>query len=169
MKMAASAPLSQRFRERFAAAPRIFRAPGRVNLIGEHTDYNDGFVMPAAIGFYTFVAIAPRTDDKLVAHSENVGESSEFALAHIAPADARHWSNYVRGVAAMLQQRGARLRGADLLISGDVPIGAGLSSSAALEVAVALALLANSNAELDRMQLALACQQAEHEFAGTKC
>ena len=101
-----------------------FRAPGRVNLIGEHTDYNDGFVMPVAIGFATWAAVAPRTDRQLVVHSENFGETCEFDLDH-PPGSRGHWSDYVLGVAVMLQRSGLPVCGANLLIRSQVPIGAG--------------------------------------------
>src|SRR5579863_2362475 len=126
--------LSQLFSSRFASAPRIFRAPGRVNLIGEHTDYNDGFVLPAAIDLYTWAAIAPRTDRKLHVFSENLNESAEIDLTLAAPQPRDAWSDYVHGVALMLQKSGIALPGSDLVIHSNVPTGAGLSSSAALEV-----------------------------------
>src|SRR5579863_7397317 len=132
--MKPAAELGKRFQEMYSQGPRIYGAPGRVNLIGEHTDYNDGWVMPAAIGFRTRAALAPRPDRKLRVYSENVSQSAEFDLD--APAGPRHdWTDYVFGVATMLEQAGHRLRGADLLVSSHVPMGAGLSSSAALEVA----------------------------------
>lgn len=158
---------------------RIYQAPARVNLIGEHTDYNDGFVMPAAIGFSTEVAIAPRSDRKLVIHSENYSEQIEFDLDHLPTAHAGHWRDYAIGVAIMLVRSGKKLTGANLLIDGDVPQGAGLSSSASLEVAVGYALLdlgdstpdysATEHPLIDRTQLALLCQQAENEFVGARC
>lgn len=148
---------------------RIYRAPGRVNLIGEHTDYNDGFVMPAAIDLYTYVAIKPRDDRKLFIHSEDFSERCEFDLDEPAPSARAHWSDYVRGVAVILERAGYRLRGADLAIRSDVPIGAGLSSSAAIEVATGLAMLENSGIEIDRVELAKLCRQAENEFVGMRC
>ncbi|HJZ67464.1 MAG TPA: galactokinase [Blastocatellia bacterium] len=148
---------------------RVFRAPGRVNLIGEHTDYNDGFVMPVAIDLYTQVAIKPRDDRKLSIHSENFSESIEFNLDQPEPRASRHWSDYVRGVAVVLEQAGYALRGADLAIQSNVPIGAGLSSSAATEVATASALLENSDSDIDRVELAKLCQRAENEFVGMRC
>jgi galactokinase len=161
--------LQEKFRELYGVAARVYRAPGRVNLIGEHTDYNDGFVMPAAIGFYTWVAIAPRRDRRLLMHSENFGERREFDLDDPLPAALGHWSDYVRGVAVTLEKTGHRLDGANLLIQGEVPMGAGLSSSAAIEVAVGQALLDNSKISIDRSSLAQQCQRAENEFVGTRC
>jgi galactokinase len=164
-----SVPLISRFEALFSGPCKLFRAPGRVNLIGEHTDYNDGFVMPAAIGFYTVAAVAARSDRKLVMHSVNFAETREFDLDDIGNGPSGHWSDYVRGVAAVLESQGFRLTGANLAIEGDVPVGAGLSSSAAIEVATAFALLGNSSLSMDRMDIAQACQQAEHRYAGTKC
>jgi galactokinase len=166
----AEAPLRlvQSFSARFASKPRIFRAPGRVNLIGEHTDYNDGFVLPAAIDLYTWTAVSPRPDKKLRVYSENLGESSEIDLAQGDPRPRDHWSDYVHGVALMLQGSGVALRGCDVAIFSDVPSGAGLSSSAALEVSVASALLALSGFSLPLTELAKLCQRAENEFVGAR-
>jgi galactokinase len=164
-----AARLTTLFMEQFDSEPRVFRAPGRVNLIGEHTDYNDGFVMPAAIDFATFVAAAPRQDRMLVLRSENFNEERVFNLDEADPRPMRHWSDYVRGVAIVLEHAGHRLRGANLLIHGEVPLGAGLSSSAAIEVATALALLNVSAKLLSPLDVALLCQRAENEFVGMRC
>ena len=171
--------LGQRFVQLFGGSPRVYQAPGRVNLIGEHTDYNDGFVMPAAIGFYTRVSVAPRHDRKLVIHSENYSEQVEFDLDRLPATRAGHWSDYVVGVVKMLVRSGKQLGGANLLVDGNVPQGAGLSSSASIEVAVGYALLdladqASDRTEsdpnkIDRTQLALLCQRAENEFVGARC
>jgi galactokinase len=161
--------LAASFRQLFGQSPRIFRAPGRVNLIGEHTDYNDGFVMPAAIELSCWVAIAESEDRRLVLHSQNLQETVEVDLDQSQPLRRKRWSDYVQGVAVELQQHGEKLRGANLLIHSEVPIGSGLSSSAAIEVASGLALLANSGAELDRLELARLCQRAENEFVGARC
>jgi galactokinase len=166
--------LGQRFVSLFGSSPRIYQAPGRVNLIGEHTDYNDGFVMPAAIGFHTRAAVAPRSDRKLVIHSENFAERFEFDLDHLPATRAGNWSDYVIGVVTMLLRSDQKLGGANLLVDGDVPQGAGLSSSASFEVAVGYALLdgvdpAIERPEIDPTKLALLCQQAENEFVGARC
>lgn len=147
----------------------MYRAPGRVNLIGEHTDYNDGFVMPAAIDLYTRVAIAPRLDRRIQIHSENFAESVEFDLDEPDPRAARHWSDYVRGVAMMIDRGGHRLRGANILIQGEIPAGAGLGSSASVEVAVGYALMENSGLVVDLVELARLAQRAENEFVGPRC
>jgi len=147
---------------------RTFRAPGRVNLIGEHTDYNDGFVMPAAIDLSTWVKISPLEQRKLQILSENFNEQIEIDLDDQNLARRGHWSDYPVGVAVMLERSGRRLQGARLQIRGEVPIGSGLSSSAAVEVATACALVANSGLTIDARDLALLCQKAENEFVGAR-
>jgi galactokinase len=161
--------MSTSFEELRLAGARIYRAPGRVNLIGEHTDYNDGFVMPAAIDRYTEIAIEPRDHRTLLIRSENFSEDVEFNLDEPNPLPRGHWSDYVVGVAVVIERAGYRLSGADLTILSDVPIGAGLSSSAAIEVATGLALLDTSGIELDRTELAKLCQRAENEFVKMRC
>jgi len=158
--------LLDEFKVRFGTAASIYRAPGRVNLIGEHTDYNDGFVLPAAIDFYCWAAVAPRRDRKLVIHSENFNETVEAGLDSLSPLEKKHWANYPLGVAWALAQAGKPLSGANLYISGEVPLGAGLSSSAAVEVAIGFALLNQSGLAVDRAELARLCQKAENEFVG---
>ena len=145
---------------------RTFRAPGRVNLIGEHTDYNDGFVMPAAIDLSTWVEVSPLEQHKLQIHSEKFGEDVEVDLDDPNLTRRGHWSDYPVGVAVMLEKAGHHLRGAKLHIRSEVPLGSGLSSSAAIEVATACALIANSGIEIDRRDIALLCQKAENEFVG---
>jgi galactokinase len=152
-----------------APATHLIRAPGRVNLIGEHTDYNGGLVLPMAIDRHVEIAARPREDQvvRMVALDFN-DEKSEFSLESIEP-DPRHtWSNFVRGVARSLRQRFPNIRGAEMLIRGDVPIGSGLSSSAALEVCAALALQAIGKLDIERVELARVCQQAENEFVGVQ-
>jgi galactokinase len=151
----------------------VCRAPGRVNLIGEHTDYNAGFVMPVAIDCYTYAAARARTDGRLRVHSSHFDETAERRLAteprDVEPGAERHWSDYLWGVAQCLVAHGVALPGADLLIHGEVPIGAGLSSSAALEMAAALALTQSAGCSLDPLTLARLCQRAENEFVGSRC
>jgi galactokinase len=160
--------LLDEFKVRFGTAASIYRAPGRVNLIGEHTDYNDGFVLPAAIDFYCWAAVALRRDRKLVIHSENFNETIEASLDSLSPLGKKHWANYPLGVAWALAQAGKPLNGANLYIYGDVPLGAGLSSSAAVEVAIGFALLNQSGLTVDRAELAQLCQKAENEFVGAR-
>ena len=163
-----AAKLQSGFRQRYGAEARVFRAPGRVNLIGEHTDYNDGFVMPAAIEPNVWVAIAPRDDRQLVVHSENFSESAEIGLNDRDPRAKNRWIDYVQGVALMLERTCHSLRGANLLIRGEVSIGSGLSSSAAIEVATGFALLENSGWPVDRVELAKLCRRAENQFVGAR-
>lgn len=164
-----AAELADRFHARFGQTPRVYRAPGRVNLIGEHTDYNDGFVLPAALSLSCWVAAAPRDDRSLFVHSEDLDESIACDLDQAESGPVAGWGGYVRGVAALLRRRGATLPGATLLVKSDVPMGAGLASSAALEVAVAVALLDLSGGDLPPIEVARLCQRAEHEFVGTRC
>lgn len=161
--------VDQAFRKYYGTPIGILRAPGRVNLIGEHTDYNDGFVMPAALGFSTYVAAGPRDDRTINAFSLDFDEVASIALDDPGSGPTCHWSDYVRGVAAVVLKTGRALRGANLVIKSQVPVGAGLSSSAAIEVSTAFALLAVAGLSLDRREIALLCQRAEHEYAGTKC
>jgi galactokinase len=158
----------ERFRARFGADPHVYRAPGRVNLIGEHTDYNDGFAMPAAIEFYCWVAVGTREDRKLSIYSEEFSAAADADLDSASHQPSKTWSDYPVGVALQLEQAGFRLRGANLLIESEVPMGAGLSSSAAIEVATALALADRSGWSPDRVQLAQLCQKAENEFVGAR-
>jgi galactokinase len=160
--------IEERFRARFSGVPRIYRAPGRVNLIGEHTDYNDGFAMPAAIEFYCWVAIAERADRKLAIYSEEFSAAAEADFSSNSIAPTKSWSDYPIGVALELEKSGVPLRGANVFIESEVPIGAGLSSSAAIEVATALALSELSGAKPDRLQLARLCRKAENEFVGAR-
>jgi galactokinase len=161
--------LKAEFGKRFGGACNVFRAPGRVNLIGEHTDYNDGYVMPVAIEFDTFVACAETGDGKLSLQSLQEPKPAEFHLHESEPQPLHNWTDYVQGVLLQLKRDGQTQRGANLLVDGHVPIGAGLSSSAALEVATALALLGVSGEELDRAAIAKLCQRAENEFVGSRC
>lgn len=148
---------------------RVFQAPGRVNLIGEHTDYNEGFVLPVAIDRQVVLAARTRADRRVRLWSVSFQQASEFDLADIAHDPAAPWSNYVRGVAWALQQQGITLRGMDAVIAGNVPIGSGLSSSAAIEVATAVTFRALNELDIASVQLALLCQHAENEFVGMKC
>ncbi|HEY8713989.1 MAG TPA: galactokinase [Candidatus Acidoferrum sp.] len=168
-RMSREDEIRARFRAKFGTSGAVYRAPGRVNLIGEHTDYNDGFVLPAAIGFFCWTAIAPREDRRLVIHSENFNETITADLDALAPLPEGSWGNYPLGVAWALQQAGKTLRGANIYIAGNVPLGAGLSSSAAIEVATGYALLDLSLQTIDLAELALLCQRAENEFTGARC
>jgi len=148
--------------------PRLFRAPGRVNLIGEHTDYNDGFVMPVAIDFFTQIMLLPLDARALEFYSDNFKEKVVLDFDKLPKSSSRHWSDYVVGVALMLIREGHELRGSRLMISSYVPIGSGLSSSAALEVATAYALAMTSDLKIERVELAKLCRRAENEFVGAR-
>jgi galactokinase len=165
--------LTATFQASFQAPPSlVVQAPGRVNLIGEHTDYNDGFVLPCAIDFHTLIAARPRADMLVRVVAADYGDANdEFRLdAPITPRPDALWANYVRGVVKVLLERGLALRGADLAITGNVPQGAGLSSSAALEVATGQVFKSLQGlAELSATQLALIGQQAENRFVGMNC
>lgn len=167
LEASASTNLRETFRSLYASSCRLYRAPGRINLIGEHTDYNEGFVMPAAIQFYCWVAVAAAKDRTIEVHSTHFKERRSFNLDH--PQPRRDWSDYVQGVALMLEESGLRLPGARMLISSDVPIGSGLSSSAALEVAAGIALAETQERPWNHSQIARACQRAENEFVGARC
>ncbi len=161
--------LIEEFRNLYNTQPRLFRAPGRVNLIGEHTDYNDGYVLPMAIDRGTVVAAARRADRRVRVRSLNLNESAGFDLDSPGMRKRGIWLDYVEGVAQALIRRGLKLAGADLALISDVAIGGGLSSSAALEMAVGAALVGISGEEIDRIALALAGQEAEHNYVGMKC
>ena len=171
----------QKFEAIFGDSPRfIVSAPGRVNLIGEHTDYNEGYVFPVAIDKYIHIALRERADRRVVLHALDVNESSELNLDALRPVprNAPTWSYYLIGVASLLQESANEIAGIDAVITGDVPIGAGLSSSAAFSVSAALAFLSSSKltsplntvaSEAQRKKLAALCQRVEHEFVGVNC
>ena len=158
------------FREHYGVdAQIIVRAPGRAELIGGHTDYNDGYVLPMAIEREALVLASRREDKKVRIYSEALKDEVEFALdGSIIPSEPA-WSNYAKGVAALLLRAGRELCGLDMYLACDIPIGGGLSSSAAIEVAYARAFLAAIDENFDPVELALLCQEAEHSFAGAPC
>jgi len=155
------------FQAHFPCKPRIFRAPGRVNIIGEHTDNYDGYVFPIAVSMATSAAAAPRRDRSIRVWSENMQELATLSLDDLERRG--HWSDYVAGVAAMLGADGITLPGADVCIVSDVPIGGGLSSSAALEMSTAMAFLSLVDHSLDGVALAKLGRRAENEFVGMNC
>src|SRR5579859_871587 len=164
-----TAPWRAAFRTRFGRAPDVIvRAPGRVNLIGEHTDYNDGFVLPMAIDFEVLCLAARRPDRQVHLYSREYDETSEFDLDAPTPSATQRWRNYVQGMAWALQARGLALGGMDALLTGDVPQGAGLSSSAALEMAAGWAFVTLGGTPLDKVALALSGQDAENQFLGVQ-
>jgi galactokinase len=144
----------------------VFAAPGRVNLIGEHTDYNEGLCLPIALPHATYVAVAPRDDRRITVRSRQQDEAFESDLADLSPDTIGGWAAYAAGVAWALREDGIELPGVDLLVDGRVPLGAGLSSSAALECSTALALCAAAGISVERDRLVRACMRAESEVAG---
>ena len=165
-----AATLRQKHHAAFGAQPTgMFSAPGRVNLIGEHTDYAGGFVMPAAIDFATVAAVSPRTDGRITIHSVNFDEDIAYPVDAIPARGSHRWSDYPLGVLDVLQKEGIAVPGVSLTLYGDVPLGAGLSSSASIEVATMLALLAAANATLPGPRIALLSQRAENEYVGANC
>ncbi len=153
----------------FGGDPRLFLAPGRVNLIGEHTDYSGGFVMPAAIDFGTFASASLRRDQRTEIWSENFAEGVTFGPGEVPETRVGHWSDYPLGVAWALRQAGVEVPPYSLTLQGDVPLGAGLSSSASIEVATAFALLSLTGAKMSRNEIAMLCQRAENVFVGASC
>ena len=150
---------------------KMVQAPGRVNLIGEHTDYNDGFVLPCAINFHVIVAAAPRSDTivKVIA-ADYQNQVDQFDLSEdILPHHYLLWANYIRGVVKILLSRGKILRGMDIVVAGNIPQGAGLSSSAALEVAIIQSFAFVCKLDIGRKEIAAIGQQAENEFVGCQC
>jgi galactokinase len=156
------------FGDRFGGAPSLIaHAPGRVNLLGEHTDYNDGFVLPMALPLGTSIALRPRSDDRVVLRSLDFGDEQSFSLGAIEKGQG--WIEYVKGTAWALQEAGSRLRGFEGVLAGDIPIGAGLSSSAALEVASARAFLAVAGLAWEPVAAARLAQRAENAWVGMQC
>ena len=161
--------VTRTFQQRYGVAPAfVVRAPGRVNLIGEHTDYNDGFVMPMAIDRATWIALRPSGDRRVTVHALDFGESDTFDLDHLTRAPGS-WVNYVRGVAWALQQHGYATAGWEGVIAGDVPVAAGLSSSAALLLATARAFAAVTDWVWDAPLMAQLSQYAENKWVGLNC
>ena len=160
----------QELMEAFGSGPvSMARAPARVNLIGEHTDYNGGFVLPMAIDRDVRIAFRPADDGRVELLSLDFNEKASFEISAMTPRKDSTWLNYPMGVAAILRQEGHKLRGLRGVVKGNVPIGAGLSSSAAIEVAFAMAICAASGLAINREKLARICQRAENEFVGMNC
>jgi galactokinase len=160
--------LIQSFRHHFEAEPLVVFAPGRINLIGEHTDYQEGFVFPAAISQGIWVAIAKNNLAVCRAYSLDFNQEFSFELGCMSPKKG-HWATYIMGVCTLLQQAGYPLENFDLVLGGDIPTGAGVSSSAALSVAVSLGLSEAFSFHIPKKNLALYAQKAEHLFAGVNC
>jgi galactokinase len=159
------------FRSAFPAAaqPLIVRSPGRINLIGEHTDYNDGFVLPAAIDKEALIAASLRDDDDIHLYAYDLNEKFTIRISDLKPIGDTNWPNYMLGVVAQFVKKGVVLKGFNAVLTSDIPIGAGLSSSAAVECATAFALNELFKTGFDKITLVKMAQTAEHEYAGVRC
>jgi len=163
-----TAGIIEKFTGLFHEVPLLVRSPGRINIIGEHTDYNEGFVLPAAINQSAYIAITARKDDNIHLFSTDFNQSFDCSLNSLTPSSLG-WPNYVLGVADQLVKRGYSIKGFNLVLHGEVPIGAGLSSSASIECATVFALNELFGLGIEKMQMALIAQKAEHEFAKVMC
>ena len=162
-----SKSIADKFRNIYDARPLVIRSPGRVNIIGEHTDYNEGYVLPAAIDKAIYIAISKRDDELIRLFSAEFNDVFEGKLSTVEKSE-KHWANYILGIVNQLQIRGHELQGFNIVMGGDVPIGAGLSSSAAIECATAFALNELFHLNIDKLNLVKMAQLAEHSFAGVK-
>lgn len=158
------------YKEAFpSSSPLIVRSPGRVNIIGEHTDYNEGFVLPAAIDKAAYMAVSLRKDNKILLYAKDLSETYTARTDDLKPATGSSWPNYILGAAAQLVKRGIALPGFNAMLTSDVPIGAGLSSSAAVECATVFALVQLLEADISKAEIVKMAQKAEHEYAGVMC
>jgi galactokinase len=160
--------IKNKFNELFKSNPLLIRSPGRINLIGEHTDYNDGFVFPAAINKEIHFAVAENKIDKFRLYAFDLDESFEMNIDELSKSDTS-WANYLLGVAAQYKKAGYSLKGIDCVFGGDIPIGAGLSSSAAIENGFAFAVNEIFGFEVSKFEMVKMAQKAEHEYAGVMC
>jgi galactokinase len=157
--------ISKIFDEKFGSKPLVIRSPGRVNIIGEHTDYNDGFVLPAAIDKAIYVAIGKRDDNNILLYSKEFNEAHQVKITELKKCE-KQWANYILGVTAQILKRGIAIPGFNIVLDGDVPVGAGLSSSAAIECATGFALNELFQLQISKEDIVKMAQKAEHEYAG---
>lgn len=157
------------FNEKYNCEPLIVRSPGRINLIGEHTDYNEGYVLPAAIDKAAYIAVSLRDDDEIHLTAHDLNETFSISSNDLKPAGDISWPNYILGAAAQFKEKGKLLKGFNAILSSDIPIGAGLSSSAAVECSVTFALNELLQTGLEKIEMVKMAQKAEHEYAGVKC
>lgn len=163
-----TAALVAKFRDLYHDEPLLFRSPGRINLIGEHVDYNDGIVLPGAIDKYIYLALQNRIDNQICLYSLDYQEAFSCMTTEVTQSDTL-WANYILGVVDQFQKLGIAIQGFNLVFSGDIPQGAGLSSSAALECVTAFGLQEMNSLQFTRMELAKLAQSAEHDFVGVNC
>ena len=161
--------LKKVFQQNFQTEPLIVRSPGRINIIGEHTDYNEGFVLPAAIDKAAYIAVSLRDDDEIHLVAMDLNENFSVNLKDLKPVGDVSWPNYILGSAAQFLKRGVQLPGFNAVLTSDVPMGAGLSSSAAVECATVFALNELLRTDIDRLTMVRMAQKAEHEYAGVMC
>jgi galactokinase len=160
---------AQKFQELFGNEPIVVRSPGRINIIGEHTDYNEGFVLPAAIDKAAYIAISLRDDDEIHLMAMDLNETFSISINDLKPVGDISWPNYILGAVAQFKKKGITIKGFNALLTSDVPIGAGLSSSAAVECATAFALNELLQTDFERLEMVRMAQKAEHEYAGVMC
>jgi galactokinase len=161
--------LQKIFIKKYFLAPLLARSPGRINLIGEHTDYNEGYVLPAAIDKAAYIAVSLRDDDEIHLTAHDLNETFYVNKNDLKPVADINWPNYILGAAAQFKEKHKLRKGFNAILSGDIPIGAGLSSSAAVECATVFALNELLQAELEKIEMVKMAQLAEHEYAGVKC
>lgn len=160
---------AQKFVELYGNKPIVVKSPGRINIIGEHTDYNEGFVLPASIDKAAYIAISLRNDNEIHLRAEDLNETFSIALNDLKPVNDISWPNYILGPVAQFQKKGIELKGFNAILTSDVPIGAGLSSSAAVECATVFALNELLQTNFDKLEMVKMAQRAEHEYAGVMC
>ena len=160
--------IEKKYQETYSGEPLLIRAPGRINLIGEHTDYNEGFVLPCAVSPAIYFAMGRRNDGKVCLNSYDFDSYCEFNVNQ-KKAPKEQWASYLYGITQIIQQKGFKIGGFNCVFGGDVPVGAGMSSSAALESGMCLGISTLYNLNLDKMEMARIGQQSEHEYVGVKC